>query len=253
MLSLAQYTVLESLRDRVYLAFLIILAGLSFFFVLLGSAAWGLHNYIVERLGWMTIDILLAIQTSIYAVSNITRERDRRILHFHLTLPQSRGFYLIGKTLGLFAVTTALAILGTLIVFFGDRFFTYLTTWRFELFWLVPSVLLKNAILLAYALFFVHITTSGLTASLLTLATYMIGNASNELLMLAEKLGVFEQRILTFVYYLFPNLQLLDFEQLALYQGGVPLGHFFTACLYAGSYIGIFLSLAWIIFSKKDL
>lgn len=250
---LVRYTVLESFRDRTYLGFLVVMAFVTAVFILLGSAPWGLQNLVVERLGWMMIDVLLSFQTAIYAVNNLYRERDRNILYTHLTMPITRFEYLLGKAVGLFSVTVFLAMLGAVILLLGDRFLAQLEYFRWPILWLVFSVALKNAILLAAALFFSQLATSSLTASLFTLGVYIIGNGADEILRLASNRSPFIQHLLEFVYYLVPNLKIVDLEQTALYGPHVGIERVFTCLVYAFSYIIIGFVLAWLLFKRKNL
>lgn len=252
MLALAIYTVRESMRDHIYLGFLAGMTFLTGVFVLMGSTPWGLENYIVERLGWMSVDVLLCLQTAIYAVNNVYRERERRIVYNHLTLPIGRTGYLSGKALGLLVMVFFLAVVGALIVLAGDLFLTHLESVRWVVLWLVPTVVLKNLVLLAYALLFAQVASNGLTTSLFTLGVYLVGNGAEELLKLSEGLGGSGQSAVTMLYYLVPNLQILDFERV-LYTGTVPWRDVAAALTYAMSYAALAFTFACILFRRKDL
>lgn len=252
MLPLAIYTVRESMRDHIYLGFLVGMSLLTAVFVVMGSTPWGLENYIVERLGWMSLDVLLCLQTAIYAVNNVYRERERRIIYNHLTLPIGRIGYLAGKALGLLVMVFFLAAVGTLIVLAGDFLLTHLKSVRWVLLWIVPSVVLKNLVLLAYALFFAQVASNALTTSLFTLGVYLVGNGAEEILRLSENLDSGGQAVVRAVYYFVPNLQLLDFERV-LYTGSATAYELAMALAYAASYAALAFTFACLLFRRKDL
>ncbi len=252
MFPLAWYTFRESLRDRIYLGFLVAMSLLTAIFVVAGSTPWGLENYVVERLGWMSVDILLCVQTAIYAVNNVYRERERRILYNHLTLPIGRVGYLSGKALGLLATIVVLAGIGAFIILLGDRLLTHLYAWRWQVLWLVPTVLLKNLILLGFAFLFAQLASNALTTSLFTLGLYLVGNGAEEILLLADSAGGSLGSVVQFVYYLIPNLKLVDFQH-ALYADTLGIAEFGTALVYAASYAALSFALACVLFRRKDL
>lgn len=250
---LAKYTLLESLRDRIYLGFLVALVVLTALLVLIGATPFGLTNQIVERLGWMSVDVLLSVLTAIYTVHNVVRERDRKILYSHLTLPLSRSGYIVGKALGFFLSYLALAICGCLIIIVGDWYLASVMGMPWYMGWLVPSVLLKALVLIGYAILLTQLSSGTLTATLFTLGVYLIGNGADDFLSMAAILPKEMQMIVQGVYYLIPNLQLLDFEHAALYAGGVSSTAFWVAIMYAASYATATLAIACLIFKRKDL
>ena len=253
MLPLAKYTLLESLRDKIYLGFLAVLVGLCLLLAIVGSTPWGLENYVIERLIWMATDIMLGIEIAIYSVYNIYRERDRRILYSHLTLPLGRTGYLLGKVTGLAVTIFVLAAAGALIALVSDRLLSHLHSFRWTLFWMIPSVVMKSVVVLSFGVLLSQIATSSLTASLFTLGVYFIGNGADEFLRLAGNLqGAFRQ-VVTGVYYVVPNLQLLDLQHAAIYGGDLGIARLGSALAYMASYTAAALVFACLLFDRKDL
>ncbi len=250
---LAKYTFLESIRDRIYLGFFTGLVVLNLLFLAVGSSPWGLTNHIVERLGWLAVDVMLSLLTAIYAVNNLNRERERKILYGHLTLPLGRSRYLLGKALGITMSLTLLAFVGATVIIVGDWYLTAVESVPFHMYWMVPSVMLKCMILLGYAILLTQLSSSALTATLFTLGLYLISNGAEELLGLAANLSGLSRTLVEGVYYLIPNLQLVDFEQASLYAGGVTPERLGLGLGYAAAYVTATLVLACLVFGRKDL
>jgi ABC-type transport system involved in multi-copper enzyme maturation permease subunit len=118
-----------------------------------------------------------------------------------------------------------------------------------------PAILLiyvELMIITGIALLFSSFSSPALSA-LLTFFVFIIGHFSADLKSLATSMGSVGARwLFGGLYYLLPNLSNLSFITPAAY-GEVPaVGHIVIAVLYSLIYIAVVLSLATLIFSRRN-
>lgn len=206
--------------------------------------------------------ILLVIATQLGATS-IFRDVDRRYVHAVLTLPQSRGQFMVARFAGLAAVLLACA----LILFVSSSLIILYATSTYPspqpIVW--GNVLLaylfnacKYILLLAITFFFSSLSTSFTLPFFAGLAVYFAGSASQEvyefiLTRAGENLSPLVAESARVFYYLIPNFASFDLHVQAVY--GLPLDPFqlVTTLVYGFCYTGMVVWAAVLVFKRREL
>ena len=200
------------------------------------------------------------------AVAMLAGDIERRTIFSLLSRPISRRAYLLGKFGGLALLTglvmlfigvAGLAAVWTGNGLYGSSFFTsfhlsaYLTAMAMNFL----AIMLLNSLVVLWC----SLTTSSLLATLLTLASYLIGQTIDDIVSLIE-IGnpqvpvtpLFKYMVQTGKY-IFPNLAAFDFKQVAAYGLPIPISDVAFLCLYCAGYSAAILSLAICAFNRRDL
>ena len=219
----------ETMRDKilynlVFFAFLLIGAS-----VLLGTLTIGEQSRIVNDLGLAAINLVAVIIAIFVGIGLVTKEIERRTIYTILARPITRVQFILGKYLGLgFIVAVNIAIM----------FAMFLAT-----IWL--SVM-------AIAMLFSTFSSSTLSATM-TLGLYVIGHLTSDLKGIAEKSqNQLTEAVLTALYYVCPNFELLNIKGQAANGVLVEMGYQVTATAYGLLYAGLLLTGACLIFQRRD-
>jgi ABC-type transport system involved in multi-copper enzyme maturation permease subunit len=200
------------------------------------------------------------------AVSMLAGDLERRTIFPILCQPISRRAYILGKFSGL-ALLTALVVLllsgaGVVAILagkmlYGARFFTSLNLASYAAAVAMDflAILLLNSLVVLWCC----LTTSALLATLLTLASYLIGQTIDDIVSFIEtgNGGVPVNDALKYTVhfgqYLFPNLAAFDLNQLAAHGLTIPFSDIAFLLLYFLAYSAAALSLATVVFNRRDL
>jgi ABC-type transport system involved in multi-copper enzyme maturation permease subunit len=243
----------EVIRDRVL--YLVGLYALLLFAAaaLLPDVAAGAQDKITLDLGLAGIHILGLIVTVFVGTSLINKEIDKRTVLVLISKPVSRLEFILGKHLGLSAVLAVLLTILTLI-YFAVLALNQIAFTPISLVLAVVFTFLEMALLTAAALLF-GVFTSSLLATLLTIAIYLMGHLSQDIVELGKLSESAEfQRIANSLYLILPDLERLNFRNEAVYGMALfprPLeltSHF----LYGLIYIALLLTLAVFIFARRQ-
>jgi ABC-type transport system involved in multi-copper enzyme maturation permease subunit len=265
-IAIANITFKEGIRHRVLYGSLVI-AFLMLLFSLLTSGLF------MREILKVLLDICLSM-TSIggllvpffLAIGLLAKDIENRTIYTILAKPISRGTYILGKFLGLamltavimavFAITTMISIwLATKL--YQPHFFEHLNVAAILLY--ITSAYLGILVLNSTVLLWCSLTTSSFLATLLTLATYVIGQSVEELVrfIAAKAAGVsispFVEYMVNATMYIFPNLSAFDLKHQAAYGLSISPKHIFFLILYAVTYITIMLLFAKTAFRARDL
>jgi len=200
------------------------------------------------------------------AITMLSKDIEQKTIYTVLAKPISRTNYILGRYFGLTLLTaTVMGILTVASLFtvwaamaiFNSAFFTSLS---------LPSILLSSVlaffgvlVLNSTVVLWCCITTSSLLATLLTIATYMVGQTVEDMVrFIAAKIPGVEitplvQKVVNITLYVFPNLAAFDVKQLAAHGLAIPLQETVLLVVYALSYITIMLATASLIFQRRDL
>jgi len=264
-LALAWVTLKEGLRERAFLGIMIFA-----FLMLLASGAiadLSIGNVIkvTQDLGLATVSFTALLLAFFMGTHLMAKDLDKRSIYMVLSKPIGRGHYIMGKYGGL----TALVGLSTLLV----TFFMLLTTFYFykttrlytppHVAWgklMVASlfIFLEASLVMALSLFFSSFTSSALLALFLTLATYLVGQSTHQVMdflqgPLGKRTSPVVKALAKIAYYLFPDLSLLDLKTAAVHNLPMPPGDLVKAGLYALVYTAFLLIAATLIFKKREM
>jgi ABC-type transport system involved in multi-copper enzyme maturation permease subunit len=248
--AVALETFRETARDRtagvlVGIASLLILCS-----VLVTPLALGEEVRIVADIG-----LALASLTGLAVVTSgggmlLAREIERHTLLPVLARPVRRAEFVVGRALGLFG-TAVLAVLAlatvhaaTLALLTGRGWWT-----------LLPATVLtlcEMVVVVATLCFLSAFSTPGLTAAL-TVALFVIGHASCNILDAASRLPAGAALVIRGLYVLLPHLDLVSARGSLLLGRTIPPLTVPYAIAYAAVYGAALLALACVIFEHKEI
>jgi ABC-type transport system involved in multi-copper enzyme maturation permease subunit len=250
---IARNVFLEVIRDRVlYLialyALVMVLATL-----LLPEVAAGAHDKITLDLGMAGIHVLGLLVAVFVGTGLINKEIEKRTVLVLIAKPVSRIEFIVGKHLGLTAVLAALMVLLTAI-YLAVLSFNGIAYTLGSLLLAIAFTFLEMALLTAVAMLF-GVFTSSLLALLLTLAVYLMGHLSTDILALGElSQNPTLQRLTSALYLVLPDLERLNLRNEAVY--GLTLlpspGELLTHGLYALLYVVLLLTITGTVFSRRQ-
>ena len=240
----------ETIRDKilynlVFFAFLLIGAS-----VLLGTLTIGEQSRIVNDLGLAAINLVAVIIAIFVGIGLVTKEIERRTIYTILARPITKVQFILGKYLGLgFIVVINIAIMFAMFL---------ATIWLSgnviygSLFQAVELILVETLLVMAIAMLFSTFSSSTLSATM-TIGLYVIGHLTSDLKGIAEKShNQLTEAVLTALYYVCPNLEMLNIKGQAASGILVEMGYQATATAYGLLYAGLMLTGACLIFQRRD-
>jgi Cu-processing system permease protein len=240
----------ETIRDKILynlVLFAVLLIGTS---VLLGTLTIGEQARIVNDLGLAAINLVGVIIAIFVGIGLVTKEIERRTVYTILARPITRVQFVLGKYMGLgLIVIVNIAIM--FVMFLGTILLTG-NVIHGSLFQAVELILVETLLVMAMALFFSTFSSSTLSATM-TLGLFVIGHLTSDLKGIAEKSqSQFTEAALTALYYICPNLEMLNIKGQAASGLLVAAGYQATATVYGLLYAGLLLTGACFIFQRRD-
>ena len=281
--TIAGNTVLELVRLKVFyflLIFALLLVGLSLFvmdfkiqeqFQMLKDVSLGAMSLFTWLLAVLATAMLLP------------KDIEDRTLYTILAKPVPRFEYLAGKLLGVLAlVLISTVVMGTLFAALlygrqqiaiteaihaaGPRITTeqaaeivrqiHAQTFTWSLIPAVIAIYLKAALFAALTLLLSTFASSWIFTVVVAVAIYLIGNVEpvvREYWLSENGASAAAKVFLALVSLLFPDLQLFNLVDDIVAGNAIPLLLFLKTTALGGVYIGVYFSLAYFIFSKKEL
>ena len=240
----------ETIRDKILynlVLFAVLLIGAS---VLLGTLTIGEQARIVNDLGLAAINLVAVIIAVFVGIGLVTKEIERRTVYTILARPITRVQFVLGKYMGL-----GLIVVVNVTIMFGMFLGTIWLTGNaihVSLFQAVELILVETLLVMAIALFFSTFSSSTLSA-IITLGLFVIGHLTSDLKGIAEKSqSQFTEAALTALYYVCPNLEMLNIKGQAASGLLVEAGYQATATAYGLLYAGLLLTGACLIFQRRD-
>jgi ABC-type transport system involved in multi-copper enzyme maturation permease subunit len=183
----------------------------------------------------------------------VNKEIEKRTVFVMIAKPISTAEFIVGKHWGLTAVLAVLVTVMTAI------FFAILTVQQIP--FPLPSLviaaafqILELSLMTAVAILF-GVLTSPVLAMLLTLAIYLMGHFSRDLLTLGKLVNdaTFEQ-VTKVLYLILPDLARLDWKNQAVYGMNLlpPALELATHAVYGVIYTALLLAIATFIFSRRQ-
>ena len=248
---LAKNTFKEVIRDRILYAlvmFAILLIGLS---LALGQLSFAEQSRISANFGLSAIH-LCAVILAIFIGSNLVyKEIEKKTILTILVRPITRVQFILGKTMGLMLLILAMvaglsAIL--CVVFLGlgmpvnERIFVVLL-----------GLLAEALILLGFTLLFSMITKPLLVVCF-SVGVFLIGHWQNSLAYFAGKpdAGLLTP-ISTVVSYVLPNLEMVNWKDLVIYDSPLNMPAKMISLGYALAWFGLCVVIATVLFKRKDV
>lgn len=262
---LAIITFKEGIRNRA-------MYGIFLLALLLCAANFLICGMIMQEVGKVAVDIALsAVSFSglllilFVGINLLAKDLDRRTIYMVLARPISRGQYIWGKFLGMvLLIGTAVACLGScaLLSIYSVKwtFPNYFPRFAWEpVFWALALIALMLILLSALGFLFASFTTSSFITLILTVVSYLIGHGIAAIKALVEnpevvgiEVSAATLKLIKVAYYLFPNLSLFDIKLQAAHNLPVSWGYLVGTMTYGTVYTIITVSLAGLIFSRRE-
>lgn len=248
---LALNTFKEVVRDRILyglVIFAILLIGLS---LALGQLSFAEQARISSNFGLSAIH-LCAVILAIFIGSNLVyKEIEKKTILTILVRPISRLQFILGKCLGL-AMVIMMMVLGLssvlMLVFWG---LDVPVGGRFAL--VVVGLLAESLVLLGVTLLF-SMFTKPLLVVCFSIGIFLIGHWQGSLEFFAKKesAGILKP-IAALVRYTIPDLERINWKDIVLYDQPLEISTKFMSIGYALAWFGLCISLATLIFKRKDV
>ena len=247
---IALNTFREAIRDRILylLLFFALLMIVSSRIVSLLTV--GEESKIIIDIGLSAISLFGVLMAVLIGITLVSREIEKRTIYNILSKPIRRYQFLLGKYGGLLLTI----LIMDLIMSFGLLLTLYFKSGRFELHLLLAMGLFffELFIITAFAILFSTFTTP-ILSSIFTLAVYVVGHLSWNLLALKERITSFwGKNICLLLYYLLPNLESFNIKNEVVHQLAVGWKTILLAVGYSVSYSVVILLLATLIFQRRD-
>lgn len=250
-LAIAGNTVRELVRSKLLynlLLFAVLLIGGSLFVAQLTVGDFG---RVMVDMGLVAIEVVGTLIAVLIGVSVVAGEIEKRTIFATLAKPLSRTTFLLGRYAGvlvILAVNVAVMLASLAVVLKLAAFdLTRITA--------LAALLIgfELALVAAIALFFSTFTTPVL-ASAFSFSLFLIGHLLSDV----RNYGTRSKRALAkqataFVYRVLPDLELFNLKAQAANNLPEPPGFVRWSILYGVLYTAVLLSLAVILFRKRDL
>ncbi len=249
--AISKHVFLELLRER-----LLYLAGLYAIGLVAGGAlitevAAATENKIITDFG-LAMMLVFGLVIVIFTTPNLlAREVEKRTIFIIIAKPISRLELVVGKHLGL------LGALALLLVVMAGVYLGYLSLLKIS-YPLVPVLtaiafmLIEFALLTAAALLF-SIFTSPLIAIFLTLATFLMGHLSSDVVTLGRVIRNPQLlAVLKGFFLVVPDLSRLDLKNAAVYGLLPDAGVLGASVIYGILYMIFLLALTVFIFARRE-
>lgn len=256
----------EGIRQRILYGVLIFALGVAPFSVLISGLFMRDISKVILDFCLSAINIGGLLVPFFLAVDMLSKDLERKTIYSLLAQPISRNKYILGKFGGLLLLTGLIMLFLTIATFFsiwggkllyGERFFQNFSLQAVSLSilfsWL--GIIVFESIVILWCC----ITTNSFLATLLTLATYVIGQSIDDIVRflsidtpgLTFSAGI--RKTILIAQYLFPNLSAFDFKLQAAH-GIIPhTGDMILIASYGLTYICCILILSMLIFRNRDL
>ena len=247
---IALNTFREAIRDRILYLLLFFALLMIFSSRIVSLITVGEETKIIIDIGLSAISIFGVLMAVLIGIGLVSREIEKRTVYNILSKPIRRYQFLLGKYGGLLLTI----LIMDLIMSFGLLLTLYFKSGRFELSLLLAVALFfcELFVVTAFAILFSTFTTP-ILSSIFTLAIYVVGHLSWNLLALKERVtSALGKGLCLALYYLLPNLENFNLKNEVVHNLAVGWKTILLAFGYGISYSMVILLLAALIFQRKD-
>jgi ABC-type transport system involved in multi-copper enzyme maturation permease subunit len=247
--SIASNTFREAIRDRILYLLLVFALFFIGFSQILSLLTVGSEEKIIKDLGLASIS-LFGVLTAIFSgVSLVSKEIERRTIYTIVSKPIHRYQFILGKYFGL---VLTLLVNAAVMTFWFYLILTFKGFADPRLLLAVGMIFLELLLITALAIFFSSFTTP-ILSTLFTLSLYLVGHLSWSLNLLRERItGTAGKAVCRALYFILPNLEVFNIKGEVVHGSSLPPLQPLWALLYLLGYGGVVLTLACLIFQRKD-
>ena len=253
----------ESVRDKVLynlVLFAILMMGGSY---LLGQLTAGQDVKIIKDLGLSAVSVFGLFIAVFIGIGLVSKEVERRSVYSLLSKPIHRYQLILGKYAGI-TLTLVVNIFIMTLAFYAVLLYT---SWGIDptvqSAWDAPAldpallkaiglIFVELLLVTAIALFFSTFSTPILSAAL-TFGLFVAGHFSTDLRNFDQVVNSpAAVRLARGLYWVLPNLGQFDVKLQVVHGQPVPIGYMALTAAYAAMYTAILLTMAVLIFSRRD-
>lgn len=248
---IARNTFLETIRNKVLYLVFFFAVGVLGLGISVGDWSVFARVQVIEDFGLAAMSLCGLMLATFIGVGMLGTEIAGKTIYNLLARPVSRSRIIIGKFAGLAAVI--MLVFCCMSLFFLAELWLIGSIWDVKILRAILLCGIEMLVLISSALFFSTVA-SPLLAALFTLGMYGAGHLNNIVL---EQMAVItdsvHKSVLTIVYYTVPNLEHFNIRTQIVYNLPIPAGFTLWAAVYGLLYCILFLTLATLCFSRKDL
>lgn len=239
----------EAMRDKILYNLLFFATLMIASAGLLSTLTVGERTKIIIDLGLAGINIFGVFIAIFLGISLVSKEIDKRTIYTILSKPIRRSEFLLGKYTGLLITLLVNTVVMTGV--FAATLWYMGAPIPAEVFVTIGMIYVELMVVTAVGLFFSTFTTATL-AAIFTIAVYVIGHLSGDLIGLATKASVGNAWLLKALYYGLPNLENFNFKGYASHLTPIPSGLIGLGLLYGVVYLSILLTFSIVIFQSRE-
>jgi len=248
--AIALNTFKEAIRDRILYLLLFFALICIAFSRLLALLTIGDRVKIIKDVGLASLSLFGALMAILIGTGLVYKEIDKKTIYTLLSKPILRYQFLLGKFLGL-VLTLFIMLLLMSIIFLALIFFhTFTIEWQLLI--AILFIFLELCLITSVALLFSCFSTP-ILSSIFTLSFYLIGHTAWGLETLIGKIKPGLGKVLAQgLYHFLPDLENFNFKTEIVHSLPIPASIFLYSTLYGVFYTLFVLTIALLIFRKKD-
>lgn len=248
--AIAFNTFKEAIRDRILYLLLFFAAVCILFSRVLALLTVGDRAKIITDVGLASLSLFGALMAIMIGTGLVYKEIDKRTIYTLLAKPIQRYQFLLGKYLGLLLTLLVMLVLMALIFCILILLHRYPIDGTF--FMAILFIFVELCLITAVALLFSCFSTP-ILSTLFSLSFYLIGHISWGLETLINKMPQGGLKTVARVFYfLLPDLENFNFKTEVVHHLPIPPKIFLYSSLYGICYTVFILTLAVMIFRRRD-
>jgi len=241
----------EARRNRVT----VVLAVFAMTLILLTTVMLNTTVFTLDRavtnFGLGVMSVLLVGLTIYLTVGMLSREIEKRTLFLIISRPVSRQLFVVGRALGVGLTLTVLLLLMAAIYATQVALFEVPPTWAMAA--AIGGLWIELMVLASLGIFFSSFAGQ-LVSGISVLGLYFVGHLTPDLFRWSQRqAGGLVSQLADVAYRVLPNLDRFDYRDDAAYALSVSGSEFVATLVYGLAWCAGLLTLAALIFSRRDL
>ncbi len=253
-ITIAKTTMIESVRDRVFIGLLFFLLFLLGFSAYLSTLSLGDTARVIQNSGMAGMALICLLVTILFGAFSLYREEERNELYVLLNRVP-RPSYILGRFLGTAMIIIIFSLISGSALFLLTLLFGGVPA--FGLAWAVLWNICEFTLLGGVAFLFYALGISFTLNAIMVIGIFIIGHSMTEAVESFIALGRFGSPLhlqsVKIISYLLPNFDLFDFRLEIIHQEPLPLNRVLLALLYWFSYLAALLTFAGASLKNRDL
>ncbi len=263
-LAIAEITYKQALRQKAFLGVSIITLLLFLFSGVLSRLSIGDIFKVTQDICLLGLTFMGYFISIFLSTQMLSADLEQRTVHLVLAKPIPRWYYLLGRYLGLCALTAvATGVAFVILVAFLFYFHEHLPIYNAgEIHFLIYLLfffffLLNLFLIIAIGLFFSSFASSGLVSIFFTSTLYFIAsNLQNVKFILesniGERISKLTKMLFNMSYWVVPNVSLLDFKDAAVHGISIGASSYALSMAYGLLYSAGLVLVTCFIFDRRE-